>query len=415
MQVTTSGEIHKKEVFIGNDDIACIFKKQKDDFLNLIDKSSVLYNKDVVINDTALNYLNIIPENSLEECLKNIILKEYYNCEKMYPYLGDYMLHKLFQIKHTKISGGSFIFSKKDENKFISSLNSNVIENIANWFFSNTNLNRSINIEKYRGDTFLVECLSDFIFNIDYDFSFFSKIKGQDIKNYRFIIINGIIESIGEIHHLLYKANNTKEPYVLFCFGMSEEVKQTILKNNNMGRFRVLPVCLNVNDESSLNILNDIAAIHDSSVVTSDLGQTISQEVSKDLDFGKKISFFKNHIAINPVASKAKIESHRKFLKKRIEEAETRPDVRIDVLQNRLKMFTGNRINFYVPEQLLSDTNYSRRIDYFFRFIACLKLKMRIVNLNDQKFYIPDHFINIVESKRKSLISKFTNIHAAIV
>jgi hypothetical protein len=261
----------------------------------------------------------------------------------------------------------------------------------------------------------LIECLSDFIFNIDYDFSFFNKNKVHDIKNYRFIIINGIVESIGEIHHLLYNANNTKEPYVIFCFGMSEEVKQTILKNNSMGRFRVFPVCLSVNDESSLNILSDIAAIHDSSVVTSDLGQTISQEVRKDLPFGNKISFFKNRIAINPVANKTKIETHRLFLKKRIEEAETKPDVRVDVLQNRLKMFTGNRINFYVPEKLLSDTNYSRRIDYFFRFIACLKLKMKIVNLNCQKFYIPEHFINIVENKRKSLLNKFDNIHAAIV
>ena len=31
-----------------------------------------------------------------------------------------------------------------------------------------------------------------------------------------------------------------------------------------------------------------------------------------------------------------------------IEEAETKPDVRTDVLKNRLKMFTGKRINFYI-------------------------------------------------------------------
>ena len=196
---------------------------------------------------------------------------------------------------------------------------------------------------------------------------------------------------------------------------MSGEVKETIIKNNAMGRFRVYPVCLSVNDENSLNILNDIAAIHDSSVVTSDLGQTISQEVSKDLPYGNKISFFKNNITINPVASKYKIEAHRKFLKKRIEEAETKPDVRIDVLQNRLRMFTGNRINFYIPDKLLSDTNYSRKIDYFFRFIANLRLKMRIVSLDNQKFYIPEHYVNIVESKRKSLMNKFSDIHAAIV
>ena len=196
---------------------------------------------------------------------------------------------------------------------------------------------------------------------------------------------------------------------------MSEEVKQTILKNNTMGRFKVYPVCLSVNDENALNILNDIAAIHNTSVVSSDLGQTISQEVSKDLPFGKKISFAKKNISINPVASNKQIEVHRTFLRKRIEEAQTKPDVRSDILKNRLKMFTGSRINFYIPNNLMRNTNQIREIDYFFRFVSSLRLKMKIVSLSGQKFYIPEDYINIVETKKKSLLDKIYNIQAIIV
>lgn len=415
MQATTSGEIHKKEVYLGNKNLKNVFEKQKNIFLEFIEKSNVLYGNKVSITDPALNYLNMIPEDSIEECLNNIILKEYYECEKIYPYLGDYMLHKLFNASKVKTGKRRIMFSKKEQNVFIKYLRSPVAKNIAEWLFKNTNLNRSINIEKYHGNSLLVESLKEFNFNIDYEYIFYNKTPIEDVKNYRFVIINGVIETVGEIHHLFFKANKTKEPYVIFCFGMSEEVKQTILKNNTMGRFKVYPVCLSVNDENALNILNDIAAIHNTSVVSSDLGQTISQEVSKDLPFGKKISFAKKNISINPVASNKQIEVHRTFLRKRIEEAQTKPDVRSDILKNRLKMFTGSRINFYIPNNLMRNTNQIREIDYFFRFVSSLRLKMKIVSLSGQKFYIPEDYINIVETKKKSLLDKIYNIQAIIV
>jgi len=400
MQATTSGVIHKNNVILKKDVTQLFLDKQKDIFTNLSDKTSVLYNKDTCVQDVSLNYLNVVPENTIEETLKNMILKEYYSCESLYPFLGDFLLHKIFEKKH--------------QESLIKSFRNDMTSSIADWFFENTNLNRSINIEKYPGDELSVEVLDEFIFNIDYDFSFFNKISSKEIKSYRFALINGFIESVGEIHHLLSKANETKEPYVFFCFGVSEEVKQTIIKNNRMGRFRVFPVCLNVNDESSLNILNDLAAIHSSSVISSELGQTISQEMRKELPTGIKISFYNKTISIVPVANKKDIEKHRAFLRTRIKEAATKTDVRTDVLENRLKMFTGKRIIFYIPKNYLLNKSASREIDYYFRFMSNLSKKLRIVKLKNQKFYIPNDYINIAERKKQSLLKKFSDIQAII-
>ena len=196
MQATTSGEIHKKEVYLGNKNLKNVFEKQKNIFLEFIEKSNVLYGNKVSITDPALNYLNMIPEDSIEECLNNIILKEYYECEKIYPYLGDYMLHKLFNASKVKTGKRRIMFSKKEQNVFIKYLRSPVAKNIAEWLFKNTNLNRSINIEKYHGNSLLVESLKEFNFNIDYEYIFYNKTPIEDVKNYRFVIINGVLKQL---------------------------------------------------------------------------------------------------------------------------------------------------------------------------------------------------------------------------
>ena len=413
MRATTSGVIHKREVIIGNRLVKEFLDNQKNNFLKFCQQSNVVYDENTILSDNTLNYLNILPNNKVEESLKNILLKEYYECERMYPFLGDYLLHKMFDTSSVRQSK-KFVFEKRHENKFLTSLKNSATSEIAKWFFSNTNLNRSINIEKYHGRDITVESLEEFMFDMDYDFAFYSSKNPGDVKSYKFALINGIIESVGEIHHLLYKANETKQPFVIFCFGMSEEVKQTILNNNSAGKFKVYPVCLNVNDENSLNILNDMAAIHDSDVISSDLGQSISQEVRKELPTGHKICFYNGKISITPVASSKKIESHRRFLKSRIREAETKIDVRVDVLKNRLKMFTGKRINIFIPERLLQHKSQSREIDYLFRFIGKLSHPLTIVTLNGRKFYIPNAFIKIAQDKQKSLNLKFSQIEAIV-
>ena len=251
MRATIFGATHN--IIIDDQLTSNFLKEEKEKYSDLDSFKKVFYNKDTMVGDTSLNYLNMLCDSSVDESLKNIVLKEYYDCEKIYPYLGDYFLNMLFgvKLKHNTFNR----FSKRNELEFIESMRSRHVKSIATWIFNNTNLKRNINIEMYMGKDIAIEMLDDFIFSCSYDFDFFTKLQ-ESLKKYRFVIINGMIESVGEIHHLLHKANEKKEPYVIFCYGMSEEVKQTIIKNNNMGRLRVYPVVLDSNDESTLNILN---------------------------------------------------------------------------------------------------------------------------------------------------------------
>ena len=372
MLATTSGVIHKNNVILDKDHVEKFFKKQESIFRNFLNFKNVIYNKDTMISDAALNYINIVPDNNSDKCLKNILLSEYYRCEHIYPYLGDYFLYSLLSGNKAKY-GKDFLFHMKSEENFKKSLKYDISFNFADWFLGNVCLNRTVNIEEYHGEELSVECLEDFVFNIDYDYSFFETMYKKEYKNYRYVLINGVIESVGEIHHLLQKSNETKEAYVIFCFGMSNEVKSTIMKNNKMGRISVHPVCFNSSDESSLNILNDIAAMHGGSVLSSDLGITISQEARKELPYGRKIKFLKNNIVIDPCISELEIKVHQNFLKKRLSDARYKPDVRCDILEKRIKNFTGKKLNIYFPISLKSNKRLVRELDYFLRFVSMMK------------------------------------------
>ena len=137
-------------------------------------------------------------------------------------------------------------------------------------------------------------------------------------------------------------------------------------------------------------------------------------EMRKELLVGEKISLLKNKLSIVPVVSSEIIETHREFLKNRINHAETKIDVRTDVLKRRLKMFTGSRISFYIPELLLQKKDIARELDYYFKFMGNLSQSLKIAKLNDRKFYIPSDYINIAESKKNSLLENFSDISVII-
>ena len=102
------------------------------------------------------------------------------------------------------------------------------------------------------------------------------------------------------------------------------------------------------------------------------------------------------------------------FLKKRLEDAQCRPDVRTDVLEKRIKNFTGKKVNIYLPSSFMKNKKLIRELDYFLRFVSNTHRSMSIVNLNGEKFYIPTQYINIAKNKIKSLNNKFSNIKAIV-
>lgn len=412
MQATTFGATHKNTTYKGGD-AKKEFEIQKKLYTSVLD-SNCLYNSKSSVTDAALNYLNFIPNNNIAESVKNIIVKEFYDCEKIYPFLGDVLLELLFRKDLVNISRNSFLYSRKKQKTFISGLTKDRSRSIAKWLFDNTNLKRSVSVEKYNGTDVVFEMLNNFTFNLDYDTDFIKNKEGLTLKNYKYIIVDGYIESVGEIHHLLYSASQNKQPYVIFCFGMSEEVKRNILVNNLNQRFTVIPVSLNSNDKNNLNILNDLSAIHGSSVISSQLGQTISMEVRKDLPTSKKIQFFKSCIVIDSNVDSESIKAHRLFLKSRLEDALLKVDVDVEPIKKRLRSFNQNRINLWLPEKF-GNTQVNRELDYFFRFLSHLKYPLKKINISSRKnYFAPESCVRIAIKKVQILHNIINNVEIII-
>jgi len=406
MQATISGATHKVKVY-DRSVVDNFLSNEKAHFLSLEGKSALYQNKKI-INTTGLNYINILPDDKISLTLKNLLLKEYNSCEKLYPYLGDVFLEMFFK-KRFKLKTLTR-YEKRHEKNFLNSLRSTDVSNKISWVMTNTNLERTINIQESYNKDISLEMEEEFSLKFGYDYDFYSSLSNLTFRKYKFIIIDGYIESIGEIHHLFTKASENKIPYVFFCYGMSEEVKHNILLNNRKGNFCILPVSLDTNDENTLNILNDIAVLHNSEIVSSNLGQTISQEVRKDLPEGNKITFYKNAIHLNPVAAIEKINKHKKFLIQRLDDAISKGDVNLDPIKNRIKNFSMKKLNIYLPQSLSKDNKFQRELVYSLAFLKNINREYKILSYLEREYYIPKVYIDLVVFKVKSLKRVFEEI-----
>ena len=182
---------------------------------------------------------------------------------------------------------------------------------------------------------------------------------------------------------------------------MSDDVKYNIIKNNAEGRTQFLPVSINFN-ENTINVLNDLAVVHNSTVVSSKLGQTISQEMRKELEVGNAITFFQDKVLIKTCAEDLIINTHRRFLEKRINEAAN--DTNTDVLIDRLKNFSSKTLKIYIPKSIY-EKKFHRELDYSLRFLSNLDKFMIEKNV-----FLPAIYNDLVEKKVSNLKNIINNI-----
>jgi hypothetical protein len=399
--------INRKSVDNFLDENKKLFEKLSTDNINC------LYESHKIVNDPVLNYLNVTCENQSQKELKKLIRREFDVCEKIYPYLGDLFVNLFFDNFSIK-NKTSFKFTRQKESTFLSTITHDLVKKIANIFFKDLSLEYFISVEKEKIDEIVMVKKTDLVFDLEFDTSYIEKYGSLVFEEYNFIIIDGMIDSIGEIHHLLHAASENKEPYVIFCYGINPEVKHTIITNNNRGITKVFPIDITVN-ESSLNILNDIAIISNDEVISATKGQTISQAVRNKLKKGKRIKIEKNRFTLKQLCSNQVLKNHRKFLYKRIDETDN--DTNKAYLEKRYKRINTKAVSIHIPETLYTNNHFIRELDYFLRFLSNINKKMvKYRNINNKKFYyVPSVYIELIKEKKSMLSNMFENIEKLIV
>ena len=102
------------------------------------------------------------------------------------------------------------------------------------------------------------------------------------------LMIDGIIESVSQIHHFLTLAFESKEPFLLISRAYNPEVIKTIAENKARGLVDIMAIDLGFSMENH-HFLNDVSRIFDIEYASPDFGDVISVFVRRGLKKIKKI------------------------------------------------------------------------------------------------------------------------------
>lgn len=341
-------------------------------------------------------------ESKTDSLIFNLIKNEFYKCESLYPMLGNYFIHRFFFIKKDMKLKNQMFF-KNNINLFLKSLKANENKNITKILLDNFTKEYSIDLEKNYSDEIIIKKENGYSFNqLKYDHDLYKRKK--TITNFIPFLIDGYIEKISEIHHVLEKSAENKQNFVIFCFGMSQEVKHVIKINNNAGKTFVYPVSLEICEEN-LNILNDIAVLLNRNVLSSNLGQTISQFIKQELEnvFCKKIELYNDNVTIYSENSIQNINEHKTFLIKKINKEKVEENKKY--LIKRSKRLNSKKAKIYLPKDFLINKTVVKELQYCFSFIGFINKRFNKVNINKQTYYFPEQLIKVVNQKTNSLKS----------
>jgi hypothetical protein len=206
---------------------------------------------------------------------------------------------------------------------------------------------------------------SGFNFKIKVDQSFLPLSNMWKSSDVSVMVIDGMIESVGEIHHLLERASSESGSFIIFVRSLSDDVRSTLLFNVKRKTINLIPVEVGF-DESTINILNDISICCNSDVVSSLKGDLISKACTRPLSSVSKVTITENGIDIINDVDREKLKSHLEYLVGKRDDSFD-PSLK-DIFDKRIKSISSGKVILSVGQDILyKDPSSIERFDKFFR------------------------------------------------
>jgi len=198
-------------------------------------------------------------------------------------------------------------------------------------------------------------------FKINFDEDYFLGRSLWKRSEARVYILDGRIEKISEILHLLNKCAEDKVPTVLFCYGLSNEVKNVIQQNLIKKNIDLFPVVIEQELEN-INLFRDISIVTEQKVISAKLGDVLSIEIKKEGRLVKNFNIQKNFIKMEKNCSDKSIQSHILFLKKMKKKSKT-PE-KAELFARRISEIADNKLNVYMSRYQSTNNNEVRKLHY---------------------------------------------------
>ncbi|MBK26034.1 MAG: hypothetical protein CME70_18705 [Halobacteriovorax sp.] len=192
-------------------------------------------------------------------------------------------------------------------------------------------------IETYRGYRVPVTPLREFWVP--------TKVSRWKRSNVKCFVIDGILESVSEVHHILSTLSETKEPGVIFCRGCSEEVTATLGLNFKRQSLDIIPVVIPY-DLFGSNLLKDIAVICGTDVVSSLKGELISSINIDEIVTVPRVDIDESTVVIQNENTYRNVQKHIAQLSEQKKESHVLEKSRL--IDDRIKVLTSicTRVSF---------------------------------------------------------------------
>lgn len=209
------------------------------------------------------------------------------------------------------------------------------------------------------------------------------------LENSQVICIDGYIESVSEIHHLLQSLSESKSKCLLAVRGMSDDVKNTLKVNFDRSTLNLIPVIVQF-DIEGINTLKDISIAANVELFSSDKGDLLSSVKLSEISRSKKIIVNNNTIVIVNNDSNKNVNYHVSYLKeKRLEESN---EDKISLLDKRIKSLSPNHVIIRIKD----DKDFiikNQQIDYALRAIKSL-ITHGTIEITNKRLTATEVFVN---------------------
>lgn len=195
--------------------------------------------------------------------------------------------------------------------------------------FIETSTTGDVVVERVDGNTFFM--------NVDPNYLKAGKITLQGAK---VLIVDGLIESVSEIDSLLEACNKTKRSLIIIARGFSADVTSTLLVNYIRKTLNVIPATLEFDLETA-NVMNDIAVVLGTDVISSLKGELISTVKLDNLPIAKSVTCTGKSLTLMPDVS-GDVKFHlNNLLEKR--DAEQLPGIR-SIIDKRIRSLSSSSV-----------------------------------------------------------------------
>lgn len=241
-------------------------------------------------------------------------------------------------------------------------------------------LEGKIFVENGRQSNFVVELKEGYNFDLK-PFSYMLKHNSWNAYNCKMLVVDGLVEKVSEIDHLLTENFKTKQSMCIIAHGFSEEVVATLKANQERGMLDIQPVRIPP-DVGSLNVANDVAVVCGGTPVSAMKGDVITFVKYDELPVVDHIRLTDHLCVIENAKSRSAVSEQIRFILEKRQTYFLHEEVQ-ELFDKRMRSLVSNAVNIYLPEAPTNKQDAQRvKIDSALRMVKTV-LDHGIVNFPD--------------------------------